>query len=320
MIKKLLSITLIASAITANAQSFTGVYTFSSVATGTATTGFTDPTPVTIATGVTFGSFSAVGTGTSASTNPGAAGRFVFDNWPAGGTTGLDVYANMTGSININEYYNVTLTPTSSYSVTISSITFGVRRSGTGIRNYAVRSSADSYSVNLPASVGTSTNLSVVSTNVFFWNFDATSTSADLVGSTITLSGANFSNLTSPISFRFYGWNSEGTGGNFSIDNVNINGSVSVATGIATLNFDLNSNFNVYPVPNNDGIVYIENKNAQELSSIEVIDVFGNVVLSSKNETAAKIKLNLADVSNGNYVVRINTVNGTTTKKLVIVK
>ena len=73
-------------------------------------------------------------------------------------------------------------------------------------------------------------------------------------------------------------------------------------------------------MPNNDGIVYIENKNAQELSSIDVLDVFGSVVLSSKNETASKIKLNLAEVSNGNYVVRINTVNGTTTKKLVIVK
>ncbi len=73
-------------------------------------------------------------------------------------------------------------------------------------------------------------------------------------------------------------------------------------------------------MPNNDGIVYIENKNAQELASIEVLDVFGNIVLSSKNETASKIKLNLSDVANGNYVVRINTVNGTTTKKLVIVK
>ena len=73
-------------------------------------------------------------------------------------------------------------------------------------------------------------------------------------------------------------------------------------------------------MPNNDGIVYIENKNAQELASIEVLDVFGNIVLSSKNETASKIKLNLSDVANGNYVVSINTVNGTTTKRLVIIK
>ena len=320
MIKKLLSITLIATAMMANAQSFTGVYTFSAVASGTASTGYTDPTPAPVAAGLTFGPFTAVGTGTSTATNPGASGRFVFDNWPAGATTALDVYANMTGSINVNEYYNVTLTPASAYSVTISSIAFGARRSGTGIRNYSVRSSADSYSVNLPASVGTNTNLSVVGTDVFFWNFDATATSADQVGSAVTLSGANFTNLTSPISFRFYAWNSEGSGGNFSIDNVNINGSVSLATNLALLNFDLNANFNIYPVPNNDGIVYIENKNAQELASIEVLDVFGNIVLSSKNETASKIKLNLADVANGNYVVRINTVNGTTTKKLVIVK
>ena len=323
MIKNLLTIALVSAGLTAAAQSFTGVYTFSAVTSGSASTGYTDPTPVPTATGLTFGSFTAVGTGTSTGTNPGANGRFVFDNWPTGsltGTVSTDTYSLMTGAINTNEYYNVTLTPTSGYDITLTSITFGARRSGAGIRNYAVRSSADSYSMNLPASVGTNTNISVVGSNVFFWNFDATSTSADQTGSAITLSGPSFSNLTSPISFRFYGWNSEVTGGNFSIDNVNIIGSASITTGLGKLSFDLNSNLNVYPVPSHDGSLYIESKNAQDVSKIEVLDILGNVVLTNSAKNEAKIKLNLSDMPNGNYFVRMYSGSSVSTKKIVILK
>ena len=323
MIKNLLSIALLSVGLTAAAQSFTGVYSFSAVTSGSASTGYTDPTPVPTATGLTFGSFTAVGTGTATGTNPGANGRFVFDNWPTGsltGTVSTDTYSLMTGALNVNEYYNITLTPSVGYDITLTSITFGARRSGAGIRNYAVRSSADAYTANLPASVGTNTNISVVGTNEFFWNFDATSTSSDQTGSTITLSGPSFSNLTSPISFRFYGWNSEVSGGNFSIDNVNINGTASITTGVGKLSFDLNSNLNVYPVPSHDGILFIESKNAQDLTKIEVLDVLGNVVLSSSSKNESKVKLNLADMPNGNYFVRLQSGSSVTTKKIVVLK
>src|ERR1051326_2718625 len=62
----------------ANAQAFTGTYTFASV---TTTSGTTDPTPPPTATGLTFGSFTAVG---PHSPNPNANGRFSFVNWPTG--------------------------------------------------------------------------------------------------------------------------------------------------------------------------------------------------------------------------------------------
>ena len=197
MIKKILSIAFVCAGLMAHSQSFTLTYPFSAV---TASTGVIDPTPTPTAVGITSGSFTAVGTPSS---NPNAGGRFSFVGWPTGsltGTVSTDVYANMTGSINPNEYYEIILTPVNGYTIALNTMSFGVRRSGTGIRSYAVRTSADGYTNNLPASVLTNTNLSVVGTNEFFWNFDATATSADQSGSTINFFGAT---ITSSVSLRF---------------------------------------------------------------------------------------------------------------------
>lgn len=207
----LLLMTLLGFAYVAHAQSFTGTYPFGSV---TTTTGTTDPTIVPTATGLTFGSFSAVGV----AANPNAAGRFSFITWSIGATNGSNTF---TGNIDVAKYYQVTLTPTAGCSIDLNSITFTLQRSGTGIRQYAVRSSVDGYAANLPASISpTNANLSVVATDVFQVS-DAT-TGAN-TGSTITL-GATYDAVSSPVTFRFYGFNAEATGGTFSIDDVTFNG------------------------------------------------------------------------------------------------
>lgn len=312
MIKQLLSVILVSSSIIAGAQSFSATYSFAAT---TSVSGTTDPSIAPSATGIAFGAFTAVGTGT----NPTAAGRFSFTGWSAGATTAVDTYSTMTGALDPTKYYEVTLTPMSGYEITVSNITFGARRSGTGIRSYALRSSADAYSTNLPASVSTNTNISVVGTNEFFWNFDATSTATDQLGSLITLAGPGFTSITTPVVFRVYAWNSEGTAGTFSIDNATFIGSTALTTGLGKLSFDLNSNFIVYPVPSHDGILYIESKNTNDVSKIEVLDVLGNVVFNStKNES--KVKLNLADMNNGNYFVKIYSGSSVSTKKIVIIK
>ena len=82
----------------ARAQSFTGTYPFTLV---TTTSGTTDPTAVPTATGLTFGSFSAVGV----ATNPNATGRFSFTGWSIGATNGLNTF---TGGIDLSKYYQVT--------------------------------------------------------------------------------------------------------------------------------------------------------------------------------------------------------------------
>lgn len=307
MIKNLLStIALVSAALTANAQSFTATYDFAAT---TSVSGTTDPTTPPAVTGLTCGSFMAVGTGSNSS----AGNRFSFNSWGTGATTAVDTYSTMTGAIDLGKYYEVTLTPQAGYTLALNTIAFTAQRSGTGIRSYVVRTSADGFANNLPASVTTNTNLSVVGTNEFFWNLDAVTSAQN--GSTISLFGIP---TASSVSFRFYAWNSEAGTGTFSIDNVVFDGSMTgTVTGLKNLNSDLSTS--VYPVPSNDGIVFIDNKN-QDVAKIEVVDVLGNIVLSNVTKNESKVKLNLADMPNGNYFVRIHSGNSVSTKKIVVLK
>lgn len=222
-LRHILTVLLLASlgaALHAQSTPFTATYDFASV---TASSGTTDPTSVPTASNLVFSSFTAVG----ASANPNASGRFSFTDWTLGGVASNNTYSSHTGSLNTGEYYSVTITPNSGYLLSLTDLTFTVQRSGTGIRTYAVRSDAgsDNFSTNLPGSITSNTNLSVQSGNIFYWNFDATTTAQ--TGSTVSLSAAAFQNKATSITLRFYGWNAEAAGGTFSIDNVVINGSVS---------------------------------------------------------------------------------------------
>ncbi len=209
-----LSLTLATSATAA--QSFTAAYDFAQV---TASSGPTDPTPPPTVTGVTFGAFTATGV----SANPNATVRFSFTSQPLGGVNGTNDFAEFTGSLNPTAYFEVALTPLSLIQLQLDSIAFTVQRSGTGIRSYAVRSSLDGYAANLPASIShANANLGVGPGNEFRIVSDANTAAQN--GSTVIL-GSPFAGLAAPVSFRFYGWNAEGTGGTFSIDNVVFSGS-----------------------------------------------------------------------------------------------
>jgi hypothetical protein len=292
------------------AQSFSALYSFDSVKT---TSGLIDPTPIPTAMGVTFGSFSAVGT----AVNPNAAGRFSFTGWPIGATTGIDLYSSLTGSINTAEYYEVTVTPSAGFSMTLSSITFKLQRSGTGIRTYAVRSNADSYAANLPASIApANANLSVQTGDIFFWNLDATTSQQS--GSTITLSGTNFTNSTSAKTFRFYAWNAEGTGGTFGVDTVMVNGSVTGATSITS--FTSGTSINVYPNPTSDGIFTVSTGNNSAKSIVTVSNIIGKVVFSKELNVTGKETIDLSNEANGSYFVNIKNDKENSTKKITINK
>jgi len=216
-------------------QAFTATYAFGGVTSGTS--GLTDPTPVPTATGVVFGSFSAVleaqtyaGLPVAAPTNPNAGSRFSFTVCPPGATTLVNTF---TGSMDPNQYYTVTITPNAGTSVTLTTLTFDFQRSSTGVRQYAVRGSIDNYGANLPASISpASADLSVVPTNIFQSTDNLT---VAQVGSTVTFDATTYANITSPITLHFYGWNAEGSGGTFSIDNVVINGTSQAAVATPTL-------------------------------------------------------------------------------------
>ncbi|MEO6001224.1 MAG: choice-of-anchor J domain-containing protein, partial [Chitinophagaceae bacterium] len=206
---------------TVSAQAFTAIYDFSGVATAS---GRTDPGAVPIASGVTFGSFIASAT---VGANSSAGGRFSFPGWSLGAITGSDVF---TGGINTAQYYEVTLTPQLNIELSLQRVIFTLQRSGTGIRQYSVRSSIDGYAANLPASINpANVNLQVVAGNVFQVS-DATTAAEN--GSRLTLSGTTaLQDLATPVTFRFYGWNAEGTGGTFSLDNVSFSGSTTTVMG-----------------------------------------------------------------------------------------
>ncbi|MES2593644.1 MAG: T9SS type A sorting domain-containing protein [Bacteroidota bacterium] len=311
MMKKITLLFTIAviSATMAVAQSFTATYTFDSVKT---TSGLIDPSAVPTAAGMTFGSFSSVG-GTA--TNANAAERFSFIGWPIGGTNGVDTYVGQTGAISTTQYYEVTVTPASGSMATLNSISFKTQRSGTGIRTYAVRSNADSYAANLPASISpANADLSVQTGDVFFWNLDANNGGEN--GSMITLSGASFTNIMSARTFRFYGWNAEATGGTFSIDTVTFMGSVSAMT--TSINNAVSvSAVTVYPNPSTDGMFTVDAENAVS-STVTVHNIIGKVVLTK--EINGKEMIDLSAEANGSYFVTVKNDNGITTKKISINK
>jgi hypothetical protein len=295
-------------------QSFTATYSFVNVSTSS---GIIDPDPVPSVTGLTFGSFIAVG----ASANPNASGRFSFTNWPAGGINGDDNYANFSGVLSPTIYFEVTVSVTSGYTLDLNSISFAVRRSGTGIRNYCVRSNHDNYSGNLAASTGTNAKLSVIPTGVFFWNYDSLGTSSDQKGSLITLDN-QFSSITNSVTFHFYAWNSESSGGTFSIDNVAFTGSVSAAgsgpVGLANLDH-VDEKLYLFPNPSPNGIFWV--KASEKINWIEVFGPAGeyycsNYVLSGDG----KIGLDLSSFANGMYFMNIQTHNSYYQRKIAISK
>ena len=190
-------------------------YKFSNV---TTSSGTTDPTPVPVNTGTDFSSPKAVGVSSNSSINA----SFSFSKWDNGGDTinHDTTYSALKGSINTGKYYEITLTPKYKNSLTLTTMTFSFKRDSAGVRTYAVRSSLDNFTNNLPASVTPANKaLRVQSGNIFFSLYDTTQLQN---GSTITLSA--FKNLTKPVTFRIYGWNAEDSLGTFGIDSLTFNG------------------------------------------------------------------------------------------------
>lgn len=303
--KKLYTLLFVSFASSSFAQVFTATYDFANV---TATSGATDTTLVPTVAGLTFGNFTAINT-TNSPTNSTSTGRFAFVNQPLGAANGDNVFANYTGALNPNIYYQVTITPTVGTSYNLTGIIFKAQRSGTGVRNYSVRSSADAFGANLPASINpANTNLEVVTGNIFFYNTDNNTAQ---VGSTLTLSGSSFTGLTSPITLRFYGWNSEATGGTFSIDDVVISGEI---TTLSSSSFNAIEGLTIYPNPlKGDTLFFTSTANADK--SVQIYDVLGKEVLNSKviNNT-----LTVSGLSAGVYIVKVTEEGKIATKKLVI--
>lgn len=122
-----------------------------------------------------------------------------------------------------------------------------------------------------------------------------------------------------------------GNTGKTKINAVTANTCAAITTGGATdggvsvndLNADLSENISLFPNPSNNGMVNIvyNFKIAMDLD-ITVVDVTGKVLYTSQLNDAINgtCKIDLSHLSNGLYVVKINSANGYASKKLLLNK
>lgn len=113
-------------------------------------------------------------------------------------------------SLDVNDYYAFSLTPVAGFTLTLTQLVLDERRSGTGIRNWSVRSSLDSFASDL--------GLFSVPDDTLTRTFQ-----------TINLTAA-FADLASALEFRVYGYAAETAAGTWRIDNVKIEGSTKQVT------------------------------------------------------------------------------------------
>ena len=113
---------------------------------------------------------------------------------------------DLDGSIDLTKYFQFSLTAAAGYTLDLTSLNFGLGRSGTGPRNFQWRSSADTYGSAL-------SNYSTLATGVA--NSSGVLSIGDVTSTTLTNNVLSLSSLTglSSITFRFFGYNSEATSG-----------------------------------------------------------------------------------------------------------
>ncbi len=281
--KKIFTILGIASAIVLNAQAFTGTYEFNG-------TPF-DPSGVLTGAGsanVTISNFSNTGYATTTTGN-----RFAHSDAPTANTPDL------------NKYFEVTVTPAANYSVSISSMTFRSQRSGTGPRYYIVRSNVDSYAANLPASINPANpELEVIGTNEFHFVNDV---SGGQNGNTVT--PTTITNITTPVTFRFYFYEAEAAGGTFSVDDVVIDGTVTSSLGVVE-NFTTKSNF----VKNTQVADFIH---FGSKADVKIYNMNGQVVKTAN--VSDRAALDASDLTPGMYIVT-GTVEGKAVSQKILKK
>src|SRR5690606_17447003 len=116
----------------------------------------------------------------------------------------------------------VTLTSQAGQIVTLDSIKFTIQRNGAGPVRFLVRSSDDSYTNNLPASLSSAANgsVSILGTDTFAVSNPTNSATSPIPGCVIAPISYSFAG-GAPRTFRFYVWaGTNNTFGNFGLNSV----------------------------------------------------------------------------------------------------
>jgi len=155
------------------------------------------------------------------SANSTLSNKFAFNKWGTGGIDSGLVYANMTGSIDLNKYYEFTFTPTyaRAFNYTLS---FDFSRNGRGVRSLSVRTSLDGFASNAKITYSNGALIGTQAGNVTFSKLDTAMTFAGCTVSTpITALNVPL-DINKAVTVRFYGWDAEDSTGTFGIDNVSL--------------------------------------------------------------------------------------------------
>jgi len=166
-------------------------------------------------------------------TSSSSTGNFRAKNWPLGATSDSDVF---TGDIDLAKYIGFSIEPVTGYTFTITSIKFGLGRSGGGPRQFEWRGSDDGFA---------STLSTYEAINEALTNTDGVLTCPDLnsnwKNNTLT-PGAAYQNLSTTAEFRLYAYNSEGADGSAGLQGSLIIEGTFVATGTTVLTINSPAN------------------------------------------------------------------------------
>jgi hypothetical protein len=127
----------------------------------------------------------------------------------------------------LTDYFTFTITPAANYKINLSSFEFTLQRSSTGPVNYALRSSIDDFAADISGGI-----------------FPMTPALQ-----TVSLAGAAFQNLTSPVTFRIYGYTAGSNVGTASVNDFTFNGTTNT---LATDAFENKNSILIYK--QNDGL------------------------------------------------------------------
>jgi len=166
-------------------------------------------------TGLSFSTIEKVGVTSSSS-----SGNFRATGWPTGATSGSDSF---TGSVDLGKYIGFSLSASEGYTLSVSAITFGIGRSGTGTRQAQWRGSADTYGTVL--SSYNNINSGLTNSSGVLTNPDS---DPNWTGNILS-PGSNYSNVSNA-GFRLYLFNAEAGTGTAGLQGpITISGTVSSA-------------------------------------------------------------------------------------------
>lgn len=242
------------------AQAQIGTYTFTGAA-GSEATVAVDAQPINA-------SFSPMSRGAGVTASAGA-NTFAATNWTL-------------AALDVTDYFAFSVQPAAGFQMRLDSVVLDERRSGTGIREWAVRSSLDNFTANI--------------ITVTVPDDDQTRANKKVV------LPASFAALTTPVEFRIYGYNAEAGGGSWRLDNVRTYGVVS-SRPLSTRNAVTTSAVSVFPNPATD-VLSIQVNGKKTKASVIVADLTGRKVASGT--TAADGTFDLRSLPAGSYTITVN--------------